>query len=127
MQSAGARAWLAGRAKLAHETWTDLATGLHASALLKRVAGAERARQGGWGLTRRIAWAGGMALTPPLHMARLARSLIGRPALWPLFWISIPLLTLSYSVGAWSEAIGYLFGGGDCLGRFRDLEISIER
>jgi hypothetical protein len=68
-----------------------------------------------------------MALTPPLHVARLARSLVPRPTLWPLFWMSLPLMLLVSTVGSLSEAAGYLFGAGDSRERFRDLEISTER
>lgn len=127
MQDAGATVWLAGDATVAHESWSRIATGVHANRTLKRVFAAQRANQGHFGFITRIAWAAAMVLTPPLHVARLARSLIRRPRLWPLFWISLPLMILIYTAGALSEAAGYLFGEGDSRDRFRDLEISIER
>ena len=68
-----------------------------------------------------------MAATPALHVARLARSLIRRPSLWPLFWMSLPLMVVVYTHGAYAEAMGYLFGEGNCHESFRDLEISIAR
>jgi hypothetical protein len=127
MQAAGSRAWLAGEAKLAHQNWTRLWDGVQANNDLKRLLAARQAKERRWGGMTRLAWALGMAVTPPLHIARLARSLTRRPALWPLFWASVPLMVLVYTCGAWAEAMGYLFGDGDCQERFRDLEISIAR
>jgi hypothetical protein len=127
MQAAGARVRLAAKAKLAHVNWTQLGEGVQANRLLKRLFAAERVTQGHLNALTRIGWAGGMALTPALHVARTARSLIRRPTLWPLFLASLPLMTLMSVSCAWSEATGYLFGEGDCSARFRDLEISIER
>ena len=127
MQAAGAIVWLAGDAVVGHESWSRIAAGVHANRTMKRVFAAERASQGHFGFVTRIAWAAAMVLTPPLHVARLVRSLIRRPRLWPLFWISLPLMMLVYSAAALSEAAGYVFGEGESRERFRDLEISIER
>ena len=127
MQGAGSRVWLAAGAKLSHENWTRLWEGLAANALMKRLLAARRASEQNWGLGVRLAWAAGMSLTPPLHIARLAQSLVRRPRLWPLFWASFPLMLVVYPFCAWGEAMGYLFGDGDCSQRFRDLEISIAR
>lgn len=127
MQAAGSRAWLAADAKLAHENWTQLWEGLVANALMKRLLAARRASEQNWGMGMRMAWAAGMVLTPPLHIARLAYSLVPRPQLWPLFWASLPLMMITYPFSAVGEAQGYLFGDGDCSQRFRDLEISVAR
>jgi len=127
MQAAGSRMWLAAEAKLGHQNWTRLGQGVQANGDMKRLLAARRASELGWGMSTRIAWAAAMALTPPLHIARLARSLVRRPALWSLFWASIPLMVVVYTRGAWGEAMGYLFGDGNCSERFRDLEISIAR
>ena len=127
MQRAGARVWMAAEAKVAHENFTRLWVGVEANSDMKRLLAARRAEERGWGLLTRLAWAVAMAATPPLHVARLARSLTRRPVLWPLFLASIPLMILVYTSSAWGEAMGYLFGDGDCSARFRDLEISIAR
>jgi hypothetical protein len=127
MQAAGARVWLAADAKVAHENWTRLWEGVEANSDMKRLLAAGRAQEGGWGPLTRLAWAAAMVVTPPLHVARLARSLTRRPVLWPRFWASIPLMILVYTACAWGEAMGYLFGDGNCRSRFRDLEISIAR
>ena len=127
MQAAGATIWLAARAKLAHESWVQIRKGVGANGTLRHLFGAERARQGNWNLATRCAWAAGMPLVPPLQIARVARSLVGRPTLWPLFWAALPLMGLVYTVGSFSEAAGYLFGEGDSRARFRELETSTER
>jgi len=127
MQAAGSRIWLAAEAKLGHENWTRLGEGLQANGDMKRLLAARRASELGWDIPTRVAWAAAMVLTPPLHVARLARSLLRRPSLWALFWASVPLMLLVYTRGAWAEAMGYLFGDGNCSERFRDLEISIAR
>ena len=127
IQTRGGTVWLAADATIAHESWARLATGLHANRTLKRVFGAERARRGHFGWLARMAWAAAMVITPPLHLWRLGRSLLRRPRLWLLFWISLPLMLIVYGAGAQSEAAGYLFGEGEGREQFRDLEISIER
>jgi glycosyltransferase involved in cell wall biosynthesis len=127
IQATGAIVWLAGDARVAHESWSRIATGLHANRTLKRVFAAERANRGAFSGFTRCVWAAAMVLTPPLHILRLVRSLVRRPRLWPLFWISLPLMGLVSTAGAVAEAAGYLFGEGDSKKRFRDLEISIER
>ncbi len=127
MQATGGTVWLAPRAKLEHESWIQIAKGVEANGTLRQLFAAERTRQGNWNFLTRCAWAAGMLLTPPLHVARLARSLMPRPTLWPLFWMSLPLMLLVSTVGSLSEAAGYLFGEGDSRERFRDLEISTER
>jgi hypothetical protein len=127
VQAQGATVWLAADARIAHETWARVSAGLRANRTLKRVFAAERRRRGNFSLLARTAWAAAMAITPPLHLARLFRSLIRRPQLWLLFWISLPLMLLVYTASAQAEAAGYLFGEGTGREQFRDLEISIER
>jgi len=127
MQTGGARVWLAAGAKLSHENWTRLSDGLAANCAMKRVLAAARSRHGRWSSMKRLAWASAMTITPPIHVARLVRSLVRRPSLWPVFWISLPLAVLVYTRSAWSEAMGYLFGEGGAAERFRDMEISIAR
>jgi glycosyltransferase involved in cell wall biosynthesis len=127
MQGRGARIWLAADAKVAHENWKKLGDGVRANNVMKRLLAAGRAAEGRGSLSTRAAWAAAMIVTPPLHVARLARSLAPRPVLWPLFVMSLPLMALVYGASAYSEAMGYLLGAGDSSARFRDLEVSIAR
>jgi hypothetical protein len=127
LQSRGARPWLAADARVGHENWTTLGDGVRASSTMKRLLAAGRATNGRWSAPTRLAWAAAMSLTPPLHVARVARSLVSRPSLWPLFWMSLPLMTLVYVRSAWSEALGYLMGAGDASARFRDIEVTTTR
>ena len=127
MQAAGSRVWLAADAKVAHENWTRLWDGVRANNDMKRLLAAGRAESRGWNMPTRVIWAAAMVVTPFLHIGRLAASLVRRPALWPLFWASVPLMLLMYGCSAWAEAAGYLFGEGGSSARFRDMEISIAR
>lgn len=127
MQAAGSRVWLAADAKLAHQTWTRFWDGVHANSNMKRLLAATRATRGDWSTPTRAMWAAGMVVTPFLHIGRLAASLVRRPAHWPLFWTSMPLMLFMYGCNAWAEAMGYLFGEGSSGARFRDLELSVMR
>jgi hypothetical protein len=127
MQAKGSRVWLAADAKMAHETWTRFWDGVDANNNMKRLLAASRATSREWSAPTRAMWAAGMVLTPFLHIWRLAASLVRRPAHWPLFWTSMPLMLLLYACNAWAEATGYLFGEGNSGVRFRDLELSIPR
>ena len=127
MQAAGSRVWLAADAKMAHETWTRFWDGVHANNNMKRLLAASRATSRDWNTPTRAMWAAGMVVTPFLHIGRLAASLVRRPAHWPLFWASTPLMLFMYTCNAWAEATGYLFGEGHSGARFRDLELSVTR
>lgn len=127
MQAAGSRVWLAADARLSHENWTRFWEGVHANSHMKRLLAASRATSGNWSTSTRAMWAGGMVVTPFLHIWRLAASLVRRPVHWPLFWTSMPLMLFMYPCNAWAEAMGYLFGEGNSGARFRDLELSITR
>ncbi len=119
--------WLAPDAIVAHESWRNLADACAANGTNKRVLGARRASEGGWGLARRLAWAGGMAFAPALFLARLARSLRHRPSLWRRYLAGLPVCTAIYSYSAWCEALGYLFGAGASRHEFRARELSMRR
>jgi hypothetical protein len=127
MQAAGSQVWLAADAKMAHETWIRFWDGVHANNNMKRLLASSRATSGEWSTLTRTMWAAGMVLTPFLHIWRLAASLVRRPAHWPMFWISMPLMLFMYGCNAWAEAMGYLFGEGEAGVRFRDLELSVPR
>lgn len=127
MQATGSRVWLAADAKMAHETWIRFWDGVYANNNMKRLLAASRATSGKWSTPTRVMWAAGMVVTPFLHIWRLAVSLVRRPAHWPLFWATMPLMLFMYTCNGWSEAMGYLFGEGDSGVRFRDLELSIPR
>jgi len=123
----GGEVWLEPGARAAHEFWVELAPGLRANTAIKRIIGAQRAETGGWGWGRRLVFAAGMALSPALHLGRLARSMAGRPALWGVFWANLPLAALIYVLGAWGEAMGYLSGFGSSREQLLAAEVTLRR
>jgi hypothetical protein len=93
----------------------------------KRVLGARRAQAGGWGALRRFLWACGMSLAPALFLWRLAAALRNRPALWGLFFSSLPVLAAIYLGCALGEALGYLAGAGGSRETFLRTELQVGR
>jgi len=119
--------WLAPDAIVAHESWRSLADACAANGANKRVLGARRASDGGWGRARRFAWAGGMIVAPALFLVRLARALRHRPSLWGRYLTGLPVCVAIYSYSAWCEALGYLFGAGSSRDEFLVRELSMRR
>jgi hypothetical protein len=118
---------VAPEARVAHESWLSLGDACQANGVNKRALGARRAEQGGWGIPRRVLWAGGMTLGPPLFLARLGWALRRRPALWGRYLAASPVCLAVYSYCAWCEALGYLFGPGSSREEFRARELSVRR
>jgi glycosyltransferase involved in cell wall biosynthesis len=123
----GATIWLEPGAVLSHETWTNLSDGVRGNGALKRLFADVRASEGGWSRGRRYLWAGGMILSPPLHLWRLVRTLWRRPHLWASFFVSLPVMLAVYTDGACREALGYLFGAGSSRQETMETELSVVR
>jgi hypothetical protein len=87
-----------------------------------RLYGGLRQTLGGWSLARRIVYAGGSPLIPPLRLTRvialMRRSVAGQAALRHALPAMVPIL----AVHAAGEAAGYLFGMGDCDTRYSAFE-----
>ena len=127
IQKSGWEIHVAPRATVAHESWTTLQAGGLANGAVKRLLGARRAESGNWGKGRRLIWALGMILTPGLFIARLAKAIRRRPALWGRFIVSLPVLAVIYSYCAWGEALGYLCGAGPAREEFLARELAVRR
>jgi hypothetical protein len=123
----GGVAWLEPAAEVAHESWYHLADGLRANAAMKRANAARRAMAGHWGVLRRCAFAGAMAIAPALHLWRLAASLPKRPSCWAAFLASLPVSLAVYVTSSWQEALGYLLGPGGSREDFKSTELSVDR
>jgi hypothetical protein len=124
---AGGSIWLEPDAIVAHENWTSFTDALRANGAIKRMIAHLRAVHGRWGPARRILYAGGMVLSPPLHFWRLVRTLPARPRLWPQFAVSLPVIASIYTYAAFVEANGYLFGAGNSEEVFKNLELDFVR
>ena len=87
-----------------------------------RLYGGLRQTFGGWSLARRIVYAGGSPLIPPLRLSRvirvMRRSVDGQAALRH----ALPAMVLMLAVHAAGEAAGYLFGVGDCETGYSEFE-----
>lgn len=119
--------WLAAGAVIEHESWYRMRDGLAANGSLKRVIAAVRAERGGWGRAKRLAWAGAMALSPPLHTWRLVRTLGRRPALWGELLYTLPVIVVVYCYTAAAEALGYVRGAGAARATFARVEFDVRR
>ena len=69
--------------------------------------------------SRRLLYALGSPLIPPLMYTRIARSVLSRRRHRRELALATPLILLYMSVWAGGEAIGYVFGGGRSLLRVR--------
>jgi hypothetical protein len=127
IQKSGWEIHVAPRATVAHESWTTLHAAGLANGAVKRLLGSRQAERGNWGMGRRLIWALGMILTPALFIARLARVIRPRPALWGRFITSLPVLAVIYTYCAWSEALGYLRGAGPIREEFLARELAVRR
>lgn len=123
----GGVAWQSPDALVAHEDWVDLWEGCWANGVMKRMFGAHRSEQGGWGLPRRGLYAAAMTVAPGLHLARLAWSLRRRPTLWPAYAASLPVSVPVYVYSSFQEALGYLFGPGKSREQFTRMELDMPR
>jgi len=128
IQRNGGVVWLAPDAVVAHEDWLRLRDGFRANGAMKRFHGSGMAFSGTpWSRTRRLIYAAAMALTPPLHLWRLARSVWNRPALWLPFVTALPVSVSVYCYMAYCEALGYLLGPGSSEADFTATELSLSR
>jgi hypothetical protein len=115
-------------AVVAHQNPESLQMQLAGNFAHCRVIGATRVANGNWGWPRRIVY--GLAvppLVPFMKLARLFRMQIRRRSLWGTTLASLPV---AWAIFVWSsvgEGLGYLFGAGKSLERFKYIEISRRR
>lgn len=125
--AAGARAWHEPGAGLRHENWTTIGAAIHDSGAFQRRLAAQRVDIGQWGWPKRVLFAGGMVLLPPLLLWRLYRAMRHRPSGTREFLVALPLIALFRTAGAAMEAWGYLAGGGESDYERWRVEVATER
>lgn len=114
------------RALAAHENYPALADECRAGRAYCRMLAAHRARSFSRG--RRLLYGALAPLgAPALRLARLARSVAGRPSLWAAFATGLPAIAVMYVADALGEAAGYLGGAGDAGRALLRFELEQER
>jgi len=112
----------------AHQNHEDYRTLFDGNFVHCRIIAAGRVENGNWGYLRRIGYA--LAVPPLVPLMKLGR-LFGRQARRRDFRADIiACLPVVFGVFIWSavgESMGYLFGFGDALERFKHVEISVAR
>jgi len=125
IQSDGGVCLQATDAVVEHEDWFHFSDGLRANSVMKRYNAGSVATS--WSLPKRVLYAAGMTVAPPLHLARLAASIAPRPALWGAFITGLPVSVPLYTYMSFHEALGYLLGPGDTEREFADMELALKR
>lgn len=123
----GHRFWVEPTAVTRHVNISRLRPAIAHAWIGGRLYGSLRAVFGGWPLARRIVYAGGAPLIPPLRLRRvlplLRRTARGRYLIPRI----IPPMVLILLVHAAGEAIGYLLGAGKAAVAYSSLETHRER
>lgn len=85
-----------------------------------RLFGSTRAQRGGWSPLRRLLYIGALPLIPAMHLPRILREMRARGQHRQLMPRILPALLFGLALGAFGEAAGYAFGGGDAA-RFLEM------
>jgi hypothetical protein len=122
----GLEFYLEGRAIVSHHELHTLGMLMQANHEYARFLASRRAQP--WGLFRRILYAAGTPLGAPLiRLIRLARSLVGRRAVWAQFLTALPVVVLVFFWSAVGESMGHWLGPGSTAETLRYWELSAER
>ena len=123
MKAQGHKLYLAGDAISSHVQVSRLGAYIKLDYYGQRGFGARRWQAQGWSWRRRLLYAAGTPLIPPLRLMRTAGDVwrAGRnKGLIP--WI-FPIMALAMIAGAAGEATGYLFGAGSVAAARIDMEL----
>jgi hypothetical protein len=103
-----------GRARAAHQNFSNYVRDTITGHWYCRLLAARRAETQSWSLTRRLMHGLGAPLgSPAIRLARLLLSLRGRRPLWGHTAAAVPLTVGWYLTDALGESLGYLFGAGE--------------
>lgn len=115
-------------ARAAHEEFEALPPLCRANFDYCRAMAAARVQTRGWGLFRRVLYAGAAPVyAPTVKLARLARSLRSRRPLWGDFLVALPVVAVVYTVAAVGEALGYLRGPATARHNVTNWELNVRR
>jgi hypothetical protein len=103
-----------GRARAAHQNFSNYLRDTITGHWYCRLLAARRAQTQSWSMTRRFVHGFGAPLgSPAIRLARLLLSLRGRSELWGRAVAALPLTVGWYLTDALGESLGYLFGAGE--------------
>jgi glycosyltransferase involved in cell wall biosynthesis len=103
-----------GRARAAHQNFSNYLRDTITGYWYCRLLAARRAETQSWSSMRRLVHGFGAPLgSPAIRLARLLLSLRGRPELWGPVVAAVPLTLGWYLTDALGESLGYLLGAGD--------------
>jgi len=128
LKKRGHTLYLEGKAKVAHENYDTLGMALVANHYYCWLLAANRRKSQAWSMGKRLFYGLAAPLGAPLiKIVRLIRRLRGRSALWKDFFITLPVLLLTYFWSAIGESMGYLFGFASSDKEFVKWELNRER
>jgi len=119
LRARGHGLYLEPAARTHHFNYSLVSAWLPATFFAARTFAARRARP--WGIGRRLAYALGSPLIPAIRLRRCVRD-FRRSRRRPSVLLVLPAITLSLTVIAIGEAMGYLFGAGDAPVRVSEYE-----
>jgi glycosyltransferase involved in cell wall biosynthesis len=113
---------------VSHQNHEFLRTVLSANFVHCRVIAASRVREGKWRWPRRLAYAIAVPLLVPfMKLGWLLRIQLQRRQFWGRMIAGAPVIASVFVWSAIGEGLGYLFGFGNSIERFRAAEVSIPR
>lgn len=117
---------LAAEARALHENYTHVRPAVRALYTASWLFAVRRAELEGWSRARRVAGALAAPVYPWLRLARLLRSLRGRPSVLRAGLAGLPLIALLFVVAAIGEARGYLLPPGAASREAADVYLLTE-
>jgi hypothetical protein len=127
LRARGHRFWVEPAAVTRHINLSRLRPALIHAWTGGRMYGGLRREFGAWPLARRIVYAGGSPLIPPLRLSRVVPLLRHTRAGRSVMPRVLPAMTLILTIHAIGEAVGYLFGMGNTRISYSELETRRER
>jgi hypothetical protein len=127
LRARGHRFWVEPAAVTRHINLSRLRPALIHAWTGGRMYGGLRREFGAWPLVRRIVYAGGSPLIPPLRLSRVVRLLRRTRAGRSVMPRVLPAMTLILTIHAIGEAVGYLFGMGRTRISYSEFETRRER
>jgi hypothetical protein len=124
MRSKGLRLWMEPRARLGHLNVTRPSSWVRERVLAGRRFGA--VRTAGLSPARRAVYAAGSPLIPLIRGVRMVPIWRRCARVHRLPRALAPALVLSLLLSAFGEFVGYVFGGGDSIGRLSGIELHRE-